>query len=44
MNTKNLFAFTLGREWKISLAELIALFGIDAYQSHSETIALFQII
>ncbi|MBX9809143.1 hypothetical protein K2X92_02015 [Candidatus Gracilibacteria bacterium] len=44
MNTKNLYAFTLGREWKISLAELIAIFGQESYQSHSETIAIFQII
>lgn len=44
MNTKNLYAFTLGREWRISLAELIAIFGTDSYQSHSETIAIFQII
>lgn len=40
----NLFAFTLGREWKLSLAELFAVFGNDAYQTHSETIAIFQIV
>lgn len=44
MNTKNLYAFTLGREWKISLAELIAIFGQESYQSHTETIAIFQIV
>lgn len=44
MNTKNLYAFTLGREWRVSLAELIAIFGIEAYQSHSEMMAIFQII
>lgn len=42
--TKNLYAFTLGREWKVSLAELFALWGTDAYQSHTETIAIFQIM
>lgn len=42
--TKNLYAFTLGREWKVSLAELFALWGTDAYQSHTETVAIFQII
>lgn len=40
----NLFAFTLGREWKLSLAELFAVFGSDTYQEHSETIAIFQIV
>lgn len=44
MNTKNLYAFTLGREWKVSLAELMAIFGTESYQSHTETIALFQIV
>ena len=44
MNTKNLYAFTLGREWKISLAELMAIFGTESYQSHTETIAIFQIV
>jgi tRNA G10 N-methylase Trm11 len=44
MNTKNLYAFTLGREWKISLAELMSIFGQESYQSHSETIAIFQIM
>ncbi|NRH20950.1 hypothetical protein HOO68_02820 [Candidatus Gracilibacteria bacterium] len=44
MNTKNLFAFTLGREWKVSLAELMAIFGTESYQSHTETIAIFQIL
>lgn len=39
----NLFAFTLGREWKLSLAELFAIFGNDAYQTHTETVAIFQI-
>ncbi len=44
MNTKNLYAFTLGREWKVSLAELFALWGIDSYRSHTETVAIFQIV
>ncbi len=44
MNTKNLYAFTLGREWKISLAELMAIFGTESYKSHTETIAIFQIV
>lgn len=44
MNTKNLFAFTLGREWKVSLAELMAIFGTESYQSHTETVAIFQIL
>ncbi len=44
MNTKNLYAFTLGREWKLSLAELIAVFWNDAYESHSESIAFFHIV
>ncbi len=39
----NLYAFTLGREWKLSLAELFALFGEKSYHSHSETIAIFSI-
>lgn len=40
----NLYAFTLGREWKLSLAELIAVFGAKAYQDHSEEITIFEII
>ena len=35
------FAFSLGRESKLSLAELFALFGEDAYLMHSEEIAIF---
>ena len=37
------FAFTLGREWKLSLAELIAIFGRESYCEHTETIAIFEI-
>ncbi len=33
--------FTLGREWKLSLAELFSVFGRDAYVFHTETIAFF---
>lgn len=42
-SSTNLYAFTLGREWKLSLAELFAVFGADAYRIHTETIAIFQI-
>lgn len=35
------FAFSLGRENKLSLAELISLFGNDAYIEHTDEIALF---
>lgn len=40
----SLYAFTLGREWKLSLAELICVWWEDAYQMHSEEIAIFQIV
>lgn len=45
MNTaiKNTYAFTLGREWKLSLAELFHIFGAESYQSHSEEVAIFHI-
>ena len=39
----NLYAFSLGREWKLSLAELFALFGEKNYHSHSEMVAIFSI-
>lgn len=38
-----LFAFTIGREWKLSLAELMAIFGEESYREHSELIAIFEI-
>ncbi len=38
-----LYAFSLGREWKLSLAELIAVFGAENYQEHSGIIAIFKI-
>lgn len=38
-----LYAFTLGREWKLSLAELFAIFGEKSYHSHSEIVAIFSI-
>ncbi len=41
--SSHLYAFTLGREWKLSLAEVIAVFGATAYREHSEQIALFEI-
>jgi tRNA G10 N-methylase Trm11 len=37
----SLFAFSLGRENKLSLAELFALFGEDSYRDHSDEIAIF---
>ena len=40
-SSTNLFAFTLGRESKLSLAELFSLFGEKAYENHSDEIALF---
>ena len=39
----NLYAFTLGREWKLSLAELLSIFGADTYRANNETIALLSI-
>lgn len=39
----SLYAFTLGREWKLSLAELFSIFGESHYHSHSEEIALFHV-
>jgi tRNA G10 N-methylase Trm11 len=38
-----LFAFSLGRENKLSLAELFALFGEDAYRDHTDEIATFSL-
>lgn len=38
-----LYAFTLGREWKLSLAELFSIFGEPHYHSHSEEIAVFHV-
>lgn len=40
-SSTNLFAFSLGRESKLSLAELFALFGKASYENHSDEIALF---
>lgn len=37
------YAFSLGREWKLSLAELFSVFGRENYRAHSETIAIFMI-
>lgn len=39
----HLYAFTLGREWKLSLAELLAIFGGDSYRWHSEEVAILSI-
>lgn len=41
LSSTNLFAFTLGRESKLSLAELFSLFGEKAYENHSDEIAIF---
>lgn len=40
----SLYAFTLGREWKLSLAELISIWWEESYQMHSEEVAIFQIV
>jgi len=40
----SLYAFTLGREWRLSLAELFALWWEEAYQIHTEEVAIFQIV
>ncbi len=39
----NTYAFTLGRESKLSLAELFALFGEDSYDTHTDEIAIFSL-
>jgi hypothetical protein len=44
MQINSLYAFTLGREWRLSLAEILAVFGSDSYQSHTEEVAILQII
>lgn len=36
-------AFTLGREWRLSLAELIALYGISSMVVYDERVAIFHI-
>ncbi len=43
MNSSSLYAFTLGRESKLSLAELIAIFWSDSYLDHTDEIALFSL-
>lgn len=40
---RNYYAFSLGREWRLSLAELISVFWIAAYRERSEEIAIFEI-
>lgn len=37
------YACILGREWKLSLAELISVFGYDALGHFSEEVALFRV-
>lgn len=39
----HLYIFTLGHAWKLSLSELIAIFGMEAYQTHTPYLALFRI-
>jgi hypothetical protein len=43
MKKTPLFAFTLGRENKLSLAELIALFGNEALIDFDDIIAIFSL-
>ncbi len=38
---RNYYAFSLGREWRLSLAELIAVFWENNYREHSEDVAIF---
>jgi tRNA G10 N-methylase Trm11 len=38
----NLYTFSLGREWKLSLAELFSVFWESQYHGHSEEIAVFE--
>lgn len=38
-----LYAFTLGREWKISLAELLSFFREDSLISYGESFAIFSL-
>ncbi len=38
-----LFAFILGREYKLSLAELTHVFGVENLREHNEEIALFEL-
>lgn len=39
----NYYAFTLGREWKLSLAELLSIYWSDSYRWHTESVALLEI-
>ncbi len=40
---KVIIAYILGREWKLSLAELVSLFGNEALEIASEQIAAFSL-
>ncbi|GAB0174209.1 MAG: TRM11 family methyltransferase [Candidatus Altimarinota bacterium] len=42
--TNNHYAFTLGREWKLSLAELFSIFGEKSYVCHNEQVTIFQLL
>lgn len=37
------YACILGREYRLSLAELIHVFGYDAYREHNEMVAIFEL-
>ena len=39
----HLYAFTLGREWKLSLAELLAIYWQSSYRGHNESVCLLEI-
>lgn len=43
MIQSNTYAFILGREWRLSLAELIHVFGHDSLRSQNEQIAIFSV-
>jgi tRNA G10 N-methylase Trm11 len=43
MNLENTIVFTLGREWKLSLAELVSIFGQENLKLHTEELAFFDI-
>lgn len=36
-------AFVLGREWKLSLAELLSRYSETAYREHSDQVAIFDV-
>lgn len=42
-SSEDLYAFTLGREQKLSLAELVSLFGHETLREYDDEIAIFSI-